>query len=103
MYSDVIYLIKDEPTGDKNDLGDPIYTPVERMVFADEKSVRQSEFYQANAQGLKPELMYEIRYADYDKEQKIKTEDGTYYDVLRTFRKNRDYIELICKGVVNRG
>jgi len=102
MYSDVIYLIKDQTTGDKNDIGDPIYTAVERMVFASEKSVRQSEFYQASSQGLKPELMFEMRFSDYDKEQKLKFND-VEYDIYRTFRKSKDYIELICKGVVNRG
>lgn len=102
MYDDVIYLIKDQNTGSKNSVGDPIFEPVERMVFADEKGIRQSEFYQASAQGLKPEIMFEMRLADYQQEQKLKFNDAIY-DIFRTFKKNKDYIELVCKGVVNRG
>lgn len=98
MYDAIGYLISETKT--ENTVGDTITTPTERLVYVDEKSIRQSEFYQAQAVGLRPELMFEMRLADYNKEAKFKYEDKKY-DIIRTFRKNRDYIELICQGIVN--
>ena len=49
LFRDVIKLIS---TDTENDMGDIIETPVEREVFADKQSIRQSEFYQAALQGF---------------------------------------------------
>ena len=73
LFRDVVKLISVTVT--ENDMGDIIETPVERQVFADKQSVRQSEFYQAAATGLRPELMFVVRSVDYNGEQKLK-----YYD-----------------------
>lgn len=98
MYEDIAYLVSETET--TNDLGDTVLTPTERLVYVDRKSVRQSEFYQAQAVGLRPELMFEMRRADYQDEPKLKYDDKTYL-IIRTFEKNKDFIELICQGVVN--
>jgi hypothetical protein len=98
MYEDIAYLISEEET--TNDMGDTILTPTERLVYVDTKSVRQSEFYQAQAVGLRPEYMFEMRLADYQDEPKIKYAEKTY-QIIRTFEKNNDFMELICQGVVN--
>lgn len=98
MYDSIGYLVSEVKT--ENDIGDTIITPTERMVYVDEKSIRQSEFYQAQATGLRPELMFEMRRSEYQKEPKFKY-DGTTYDIIRTYKKNRDFIEIICQGIVN--
>ena len=99
LFKDVIKLISFATTD--NSLGDVIETPIEREVFADKQSIRQSEFYQAAATGLRPELMFVVRSIDYNQEPKLKHGDKTY-TIIRTYDKDGELIELICQGVVNR-
>jgi len=98
-FSDVIYLISETST--TNDIGDVIKVPNEKMVFANKKSIRQSEFYQAQTNGLKPELTFEIYSFEYENEPKVKFNNKTY-SIIRTFEKG-ETLELICEGVVNNG
>ena len=70
LFRDVVKLISVTVT--ENDMGDIIETPTEREVFADKQSIRQSEFYQAAATGLRPELMFAVRSIDYNQEPKLK-------------------------------
>ena len=98
MYDAVGYLISE--TESTNAYGDNVTVDSERMVYVKEMSVRQSEFYQAQVVGLKPELMFEMRRAEYQNEPKFKYDDKVYV-IIRTFEKNRDFIEIICQGVVN--
>jgi len=99
LFRDVISLITVTTT--ENELGDTIEVSTERQVFADKQSVRQSEFYQAAATGLRPELMFVVRSIDYNQEPKLKHGDKTY-TIIRTYDKDGELIELICQGVVNR-
>lgn len=98
LFRDVIKLIG--VTYTTNDLGDYVEVPTEREVFANKKSIRQNEFYQAMATGLRPELMFEIRTIDYEDEQKLSYE-GKTYSIIRTYDKNGEMTELICQGLVN--
>ena len=103
LFKEVIKLISVTVT--ENDMGDIIETPVEREVFADKQSIRQSEFYQAAATGLRPELMFVVRTVDYNQESKLKwpaTDEGKEYTIIRTYDKDGELIELICQGAVNR-
>jgi len=72
------------------------------MVYADELSVGQSEFYQAAAVGLRPELKFEIFAGDYNDEKSLEY-NSKKYDIKRTYRKGPDKVELTCQGVINRG
>lgn len=99
MFDDTITLIKETKTVDE--YGDTITTETERTIFAQVKSIGQSEFYQAQAVGLKPEIKFIISdFADYQNEKKLKytpfggTEE--VYTVLRTFR-TRYNLEIVCK------
>lgn len=98
LFKEIIKLINITTT--ENDMGDPIEVPVEREVFADKQSIRQSEFYQAAATGLRPELMFVVRSVDYDGEQKLKY-NNKEYSIIRTYDKDGELTELICQGVVN--
>lgn len=69
-----------------------------RMVFANKKSIRQSEFYQAMAHGLTPELMFEVNFKDYAGESKL-TFNSKTYQIIRTYTKNDEIIELVCIGL----
>ncbi len=98
LFRDVVKLISVAVT--ENDMGDIIETPTEREVFADKQSIRQSEFYQAAATGLRPELMFVVRSIDYNGEPKLKY-NGKEYTIIRTYDKDGELIELICQGLVN--
>lgn len=85
-----------------NDIGDVIETIVyTNEVYCNEKSIKASEFYQAQAVGMKPELTIELMLADYNKEKYIKYE-GEEYTVLRTYKTCSERIELtLVRGVNN--
>lgn len=96
MWKDVINLISETET--TNTIGDLVKTRTPRTVFANKKSVRQSEFYQAFAQGLQAQIMFEVRISDYGDEMLIQYND-IELEIIRTYEKNSEIIELICKGV----
>jgi SPP1 family predicted phage head-tail adaptor len=123
MFNDIIKLIKEVKT--VNEYGDTVVTEIERPVFAQVKSIGQSEFYQAAAVGLKPEIKFVIAdFLDYQNEKKLKYEvyslepsvvpcdnllpdDDTNpakakvqtYDILRTYRTGLN-LEIVCaRGV----
>lgn len=98
LWRDVINLISVTTT--VNSLGDAVDTPTSTQVFANKKSIRQSEFYQAMASGLKPEVMFEIRYSDYNEQTKL-TYNSKEYNIIRVYTKNDEIIELICNRLVN--
>jgi SPP1 family predicted phage head-tail adaptor len=73
------------------------------LIYCNKKSVRQSEFYQAGAQGKKPEIMLEVRPANYHDEEFIELQ-GVRYHVDRTYQKNDDVMELVLsRQVVGHG
>ena len=78
----------------------PMKEFVSREVFCNKKSVRQSEFYQANAQGFKPELMLEVRSDDYEGEEYIDY-GGKRYRIIRSYDKNGEITELVCVSMVS--
>ena len=97
MYNDVIYLVT--KTSTKNEVGDQIEKAVETMRFAKLKSIGQSEFYQAQALGLKPEIKFVLPdYLDYENQEEV-IYNGFRYKVLRTFRTGNE-IEIVCYGGV---
>jgi SPP1 family predicted phage head-tail adaptor len=97
LFRDIIDLVSITRT--VNDVGSYTETEVKNTVFADKKSIRQSEFYQAQATGLRPELMFVIRTIDYNNESKI-VYNSKNYQVIRTHDKNGEFVELICQGIV---
>lgn len=100
LFKDVIELISITCT--ENDIGDTVETPNGREVYANKKSIRQNEFYQAAATGFKPELMFEVRTVEYEGERKLEY-DSKQYNIIRSYDKNGEITELICSGVVNTG
>ena len=93
MYNEVIYLVTNETTTNK--VGDRIKVAKKTMRFAKLKSIGQSEFYQAQAQGLKPELKFVLAdYIDYENQEEV-IYNNFRYKVLRTFRTGNE-IEITC-------
>lgn len=65
-----------------------------RTVFADKKSIRQSEFYAADNVGLKPEVMFLVHAHEYKGEECAKW-NGVEFSILRTY-ENKAVTELVC-------
>lgn len=104
MYNEVIYLV--DETKSVNEYGDITVVNTERMVYAELKSITQSEFYQAQATGLKPEIKFVLPdFLEYKGEKVAKytaygKEEPELYTVLRTYRNNFQ-LELVCKRGVD--
>src|SRR5690606_8479789 len=97
LWRDTVGLISLVPG--QNEYGDPVMVEgPPRMVYANRRSIRQSEFYQAAQAGLRPEIMFEVRSAEYQGETKLRYE-GTDYLVIRTYDKG-EIMELVCSGLV---
>ena len=94
----VVYLLNIDYS--ENEIGDTLKTLIKRQIFAEKKSVRQSEFYQAAATGLKPELTFVIWEKEYNEESMLEFE-GREYTIIRMFQKDDKDIELVCSGLVS--
>lgn len=100
MFDSVIKLISETKAVDA--YGDMSVEETEISVFAELKSIGQSEFYQAQALGLKPEIKFVLPdYLEYKGEKRIKfqgfgEDEEREYTVLRTFR-NGNMLEVVCK------
>lgn len=94
--NDVIKLISYTETIDR--YGRPVRAELSREVFAEVRSIGQSEFYQAAASGLKPEVKFVIAdYLDYKNEKEVEW-NGTRYNVLRTYQTDLR-LEITCVGI----
>lgn len=100
MFSDICIL--GTLTETTNDIGDLIEVIVyDNEVFCNEKSIRASEFYQAQAVGMKPEITLELMLNDYSNEKYVKY-DEVEYRVLRTYKTSKERIEItLIRGVNN--
>lgn len=95
---DVIELITINTT--QNSIGDIIENKIYTEIFGKRKSIKQSEFYQAHATGLKPELAFEIYCFEYNDEKYVRY-NNKEYKVLRTYQNSIDKLEIVLEGVVN--
>lgn len=94
LFRDVVDLLRIDEGVNENGFSALVISK-RTPVFANKKSVRQSEFYQASMQGIQLELMFEIRATDYNGENALEFE-GKQYTIKRTFDRNNDFLELIC-------
>jgi SPP1 family predicted phage head-tail adaptor len=97
---DVINLIS-VITGE-NEMGDTIEVVTKKQIFANKLSYRNKAFYQAMANGLKPQFTFEIKEIDYENQPKLEYENVTYRIIDVSPLKNEN-VGLICEGLVNNG
>ena len=97
IWRDIIYLVT--VTYTPNDIGDIVETKTQKQVFANKTSIKRSEFYQAHAVGLQPEVAFEIRSIDYSDEKKLRY-NGNEYNDRRSYTKYDDIVELVCNRLV---
>lgn len=99
MYDEIITL-KGASSKTTNSIGDTITTFSQIDVFCKLKSIGQSEFWQAQSAGFKPELKFILNdYRDYN-DEKVVVYSGIEYTVLRTYRTG-EQLELVVKRGVD--
>lgn len=96
-YDHEVTLIKNKTTYD--DIGNPITQQERTTVLCKLSSVGTNEFYQASAQGLKPDIEFTIHGYEYDGQSEVVFQ-GDEYKVIRTYRKDFEEIELTCQRTV---
>ena len=94
--NEIIKLIAVTETTDR--YGRTVTTETSTELFAAVRSITQSEFYQAQAVGLKPEYKFVIAdYLEYHNE-KIVEYNTVRYEVKRTYRTGNQ-LEIIAYGI----
>lgn len=93
-------------TNTKDEDGFPIENVREYPVYVTEKSAARSEYYAALQSGIQIRLVLEIRLEDWEqtahmsgKKKEYATQleyDGAVYDILRTYRKDKAKLEIVC-------
>lgn len=89
-------------TFEEDGIGNQVPVETETTVLCDRKSVGRSEFYNAAAAGLRPELVLVVHAYEYQGERVIKFE-GVRYNIIRTYAIGIEEIELTCKRVIGNG
>lgn len=104
MFDSIIKLVAEDKK--VNAYGDTEVITTERVVFTELRSIGQSEFYQAAAVGLKPEIKFVMAdYLDYKNEKYLKyqafnSDTEEIYSIIRTYRAGNQ-LELVCKRGVD--
>lgn len=106
-YDHVLQLLNIQ--SEENGMGDPVHKIVSnRTVLCSLSSIGMKEFYEAAAQGLKPEIRFKINRFEYQGENFVEFENRRYriirpyvnYDTPKDISEFES-MELICEGVVN--
>jgi len=103
MFNEVVTLV--EKTKSVNAFGDLVSVETCRDVFAELKSIGQSEFYQAAGVGLKPEIKVVLPdYMEWNGEETVRyqaynQDEPVEYSVLRTYRTGNQLELVLARGV----
>lgn len=86
-----------------DDAGDTATTTEWKEIFAEKKSIGSQEFYQAHAEGLKPEFKFVIHPTEYNRKA-----DGPHirynseqFKIIRTYEKDSESLEITVEGDVH--
>jgi hypothetical protein len=96
-WRDIGYLCKETTTLDS--MRKPQKSFTKREVFCNEKGVKRNEFYQAQAQGYKPELCVEIKESEFGGETHFEFRE-IMYRIIRTYPVKGENLEIICNPLV---
>lgn len=94
--ADTLELIAESPAA-HGIFDDP--TETTRTVYCTERSISQSETYQAQAVGLNPELKLILAHAFEYQGEKLCEYKGIRYKILRTYHNEGDQMELTVQRV----
>lgn len=71
-------------------------TNEDTVIWAGKRSVKRDEFYQATQAGYKANAIFVVYAFEYHGEEQVVCDD-VLYDVVRTYQKSLDTIELTCQ------
>lgn len=94
MFSEVIELI--DVISKVDEEGFEINEEIKSEVFANKKSIRASEFYDARKVGYALDIMFEVKPYDFN-EQEFILYEGKKYKIERMYQKNSEILELVCR------
>ena len=90
----------------KDEDGFAIENRKELQVYAKELSVKRAEAYEAMRAGVKVEIILEIRQEEWEQTKHMEdgkrryaskiSFDGCEYEIIRTYKKGKSMIELVC-------
>lgn len=92
--NEVAYLVSESYT--QNAYGVMEKTTTERKIFVKVTSVNSQEWFEGGRNGLNPQYRFTMFYFDYNNEEIIKY-NNVNYSIYRTYRKNKDVIELYAE------
>lgn len=96
-WKDIGYILTENIT--QNELHKPKIQYTEKKVYCNIKSIGQSEFYQAQVVGLKPEIKVEVKLVNFTENATHFKIKGKIYKILRTY-KLQDKIEITLTSMV---
>lgn len=71
-------------------------TFADTVIWAGRRSVKRSEFYQSTQAGYRADVIFSIYAFEYHGEE-IVVLDNVLYDIVRTYQKTPDILELTCQ------
>lgn len=81
----------------KDEIGQEIKNEIRKDVpIIKQNSIMFEEFYEANEQGIRPEVRFVISSLNYNREQELEYM-GERYKIVRTTSTNPDEVSLICE------
>lgn len=96
-WREICYLYKEQIALDS--LRKPQKSFIKRKIFCDEQGIKRNEFYQAKAQGYKPELCLVIKKTEFNNESHIEYNE-IMYRIIRAYPVKNECLELICTSLV---
>lgn len=100
MNADTLVKLVEKSGQTTNDIGEIVHQEKLRTIYAQRKYVRQSEFFQAQANGLKPECMLEVNSFEYHNEEFCYLENKRF-KIYRAYEiKGTERTELYLTDVV---
>lgn len=99
MLKDIVLISE---TFKKDDFGNDIPQRTEKELVAEFRSIKQSEFFKANHEGMRPEMVAEIFYLDYNGEREAVI-DGNRFKIYRAYSPPETeicelYLERMCRS-----
>ena len=75
--------------------GVPVKTETRTEVYADKLSARRSEYYAANAAGVRADIVFAVMADEYNGETEVDW-GGARYSVVRAYGAGKGRVELTC-------
>ncbi|AWK52791.1 phage head-tail adapter protein [Clostridium beijerinckii] len=88
-----------QQTYTEDEIGNQTPTEIKTVIYCGLKSIGRTEFYNAVAHELKPEVIFNINKFEYSGEQLIEFE-GKKYKIICTYSNDFEKIELTCEKVI---